>query len=215
MEDIELKFRIKHIAIFSFAVIAIAVIARYYILVPPVSEPNEHTHTPVTTPSSNKYIFNPPEAASAFSLTDQFGQRKGLSDWNDKIVLVSYIYTRCPLVCQVLAVNFVNIHEQLGEELSDRVVFVFVTVDPEYDTPEILAAWTDAYKGSWVALTGTPEELEDIWHAYNVVVFEADGEIGHTGKATLIDQNGFLVYEYYYPLDIDPIINDIQALTEQ
>ncbi|MFQ6125012.1 MAG: SCO family protein [Candidatus Heimdallarchaeota archaeon] len=175
-------------------------------------EANHQSHTTSSETPSYKRIFDPPKEAYAFNLTDQFGQRKGLNDWKGKIVVLGDIYTRCPVACPILARCFVEIQDELGEMLFDQVVLVFVTVDPEYDTPEKLATWTNAFNGKWVALTGTLEECEEVWNNYGIVVYGESGEIGHSAKFTLIDQQGMIRFDYYYPPESEQILNDIYAL---
>lgn len=206
-----MNIRSKRVVAISLVLSALVIssIAYYYFFMRPQPEEHNHSHAP----SAYRRIVDPPKKAYAFNLTDQFGQRKGLNDWKGKIVLLSFIYTRCPTVCPILATNFVQIQNELGDMIPDHVVLVFVTVDPEYDTTEKLAAWTNAYNGKWLALTGTLDECKEVWSKYGVYVAKQNGEVGHTTKTVLIDQNGMVRFEYYgYPLDAEQTKHDIHAL---
>jgi protein SCO1/2 len=78
-----------------------------------------------------------------FALTDQSGATVRLSDFRGKTVAIDFIYTRCPLpdVCPRLSASFAAIQRRFSERLGRDLVLLSVTVDPEYDTPAVLAGY--------------------------------------------------------------------------
>jgi len=158
--------------------------------------------TPTVSPFRGS-VLSQPIAATDFTLTDQHGQPFRLSEQRGKVVLLFFGYTSCPDVCPTTLSAWKRVHEELGDE-AERVRFVFVTVDPERDTPERLGLHVDLFnpdfvpvQGGFVALTGTPDELEPIYEAYGVYYekVETPGSalgylVNHTSSGYVIDPQG-------------------------
>lgn len=89
--------------------------------------------------------------AKDFSLTDTEGQRRTLADYRGKIVLIFFGFTQCPDVCPTALTRAVDIKEQLGPD-GDKIQVLFISVDPERDTPELLRAYMQAFDPGFVAL---------------------------------------------------------------
>ena len=129
--------------------------------------------------------------ATPFELTDQFGQTARLSDYEGKVVLLTFLYTNCPDICPVVTSQLRDAHEMLGS-VADEVVFVAISVDPERDSVEAARAFSESWEmtDNWVFLVGDEEELSPIWKAYyldpaiNSQSREAaDGDHAHTEDA--------------------------------
>ena len=126
-----------------------------------------------------------------FALTDQGGRMVRLADLRGKIVAVNFLYTRCPLpdVCPRLAANFALLQKRLrGKDL----VLLSVTVDPDYDTPAVLAEYAKrwgAEENTWRFLTGDVAKLAA---ALGEVYWFDEGSIGHNSTTSVIDRNGRL-----------------------
>ena len=105
--------------------------------------------------------------ATPFELTDQFGQTARLSDYEGKVVLLTFLYTNCPDICPVVTSQLRDAHEMLGS-VADEVVFVAISVDPERDSVEAARAFSESWEmtDNWVFLVGDEEELSPIWKAY-------------------------------------------------
>ncbi|UCD43495.1 MAG: SCO family protein, partial [Chloroflexota bacterium] len=112
----------RNLLIFGFALL-IGLIAVFVILGPT---------RPYTFQGS---LIDPPVAAPSFELTDVDGHRVQLSDLDGQVVIMFFGYTSCPDICPVTLSDFLKIRSRLGTQ-ADEVSFVFVTVDPERDTPE-------------------------------------------------------------------------------
>ncbi|MDP6452118.1 MAG: SCO family protein [SAR202 cluster bacterium] len=109
-------------------------------------------------------VIDPPEVAPDWQLIDHDGQPMSLSDdLAGRVVVLSFVYSRCPDVCPLLLAHFLTIQRDLRELIDDRVSLVMITVDPEFDTPQRLAQYTDAMNGRWHFLSGTRPELEKAW----------------------------------------------------
>ncbi len=106
-------------------------------------------------------------AATPFELTDQFGQTVSLSDYDGKVVLLTFLYTNCPDVCPIVTSQLRKTHEMLGDAV-DEVAFVAISVDPERDSVEEALAFSDAWDmtDNWAFLVGDEEELSLIWKGY-------------------------------------------------
>ena len=105
--------------------------------------------------------------ATPFELTDQFGQTVSLSDYEGKVVLLTFLYTNCPDVCPIVTSQLREAHEMLGS-VADEVAFIAISVDPERDSVEAARAFSESWEmtDNWVFLVGDEEELSPIWKAY-------------------------------------------------
>ena len=98
--------------------------------------------------AGNEYHFqgsriDPPIAAPDFTLTQANGEEFQLSEQRGKVVLIFFGYTFCPDVCPTTLAEYKVIHEELGEA-AEQVEFVYITVDPERDTPEVIDRYARA-----------------------------------------------------------------------
>jgi protein SCO1/2 len=128
-----------------------------------------------------------------FELTDQKGKRWRLNDHRGKLVLVQFIYTRCPMpdVCPRLAASFAAVQRAFGE----RVFLASITIDPMHDTPAVLAAYAERWNAgaSWSFLTGTAQAVEEAASHFGLVYWPEDGAITHTSRTALIGPGGKLI----------------------
>ena len=83
-----------------------------------------------------------PKPAPDFTLIDQNGKRQTLSQLRGKAIVLSFIFINCPIVCPTIVTNLVQVERELGEKSKD-VAFVFISVDPERDTPEAFKRYAD------------------------------------------------------------------------
>jgi len=157
--------------------------------------------------------FSPPRPAPDFQLTDMTGHRLGLGDLAGKIVVLGFIYTRCPDVCPLFAHNFLTLQRELGESIGRQVALVFITTDPEGDTPQRAQQYTRSLGGRWHFLTGSRAEVASVWEAYEVkVVVNPQGVVEHSYKTYLIDQQGRLRFLYGGLYDPQELAADVQGL---
>jgi len=126
-----------------------------------------------------------------FSLVDQSGNTVRLSDFQGKVVVVDFIYTRCPLpdVCPRLSANFASVSKKLRD-----VEFLSITIDPQYDTPEVLSEYARRWQAgeSWKFLTGTQAEIQEVAGFFGLVYWPEEGSITHTVATAVIGRDGRL-----------------------
>jgi protein SCO1 len=129
-----------------------------------------------------------------FSLTDQNGRTVTDEILKGRPFLVFFGFTHCPDICPTTMFEISQIMERLG----DRLQAVFITVDPERDTPQALKDYVSSFDSRIVALTGTPEAIAAVAKAYRAIhrrVPLKDGgyTMDHTAIVYLMDRNGHFV----------------------
>jgi protein SCO1/2 len=165
-------------------------------------------------------LIEPPTPAKDFLLHDQNEQPFRLSDQRGKVVLLFFGYTFCPDVCPTTLVAFKEIHERL-EDQSDQVQFLFVTVDPDRDTPEQLKTHLALFSSDIIGLTDSQEVLESVWTDYFIDPQKQPGAgtagylVEHTGRVYVIDQQGDLRLTFPFGLSSEAMLQDVQYLLEE
>ncbi|NHR03672.1 SCO family protein [Chromobacterium haemolyticum] len=137
-----------------------------------------------------------------FTLTDHQGQRRSLSQYQGKVVALFFGYTHCPDVCPTTMLEYAAAVKQLGDK-AGQVQVLFVSIDPERDTPQVLAGYVPHFNRGFVGLTGTAGEVEQIKNQYKIVaqrVSQPGGgySVDHSAGSYLLDKQGRLrVFEAY------------------
>jgi len=159
--------------------------------------------------------------ASEFVLTRDDGTSFQLSEKRGDIVLLFFGYTSCPDVCPTTLAELNQALEKLKDEDADRVQVVFITVDPERDTPERAQEYVNHFNASFVGLSGSEEELSKVWDDYGVYRAIVDGEsaagylVDHTARVTLIDGDGNLRISFAFDLAVDDIVHDLKLILKE
>ncbi len=164
-----------------------------------------------------RIVLNEPKVAHNFKLTDMNNKPSSLEDYRGKFVLVGFIYTNCPDVCGILTQHYRQIQRKFADIINKDLALVFITTDPERDTPERLAAYTEGFQGEWNFLTGAAEQLQKVWDEYRVFVKDgpAAGIVYHTYMVALIDRQGMIRFRYIGLVDPEEVImEDIKYLIE-
>jgi protein SCO1/2 len=141
-----------------------------------------------------------------FTLTDQDGAQRSDSEFRGKYMLVFFGYTFCPDVCPTTLAVMAAALDKMGSA-ADRIVPIFISVDPERDKPEVLKAYLSAFGPRFIGLTGTEEEIAAAAKAYRVYVqaHKDDGPnytVDHSGVVYLMDPSGAFLANY--SLDASP-----------
>jgi protein SCO1 len=158
--------------------------------------------------------IEPPVAMPDFTLTNQHGEPISLSDLSGKPVLMTYGFTHCPDVCPITLGEMRNIHEVIGGNIN----YVFVSVDGERDTPEVLRDYFELVRVNdfLLGMTGTPDAVREVGTPYGVdFIYGMPDENGnydvtHTAGMFLLDANRNWMRRYTYGMDTNLIIENIQ-----
>lgn len=157
--------------------------------------------------------FDPPSPAPDFALTDQDGRPVRLSDHRGKMVLLYFGFTHCRTFCPTTLATWNKVVNLLQAD-DEQVRFVFITVDPERDTPERLKEYLAGSNPTFIGLTGPLEEIEDVTRGYNAyfkqVDSAADYMISHTTLTHVIDQTGSLVLAFRPDAEPQNIVADLK-----
>jgi protein SCO1/2 len=158
--------------------------------------------------------------ARDFALTDHNGQTRTLKDFAGKIVVMFFGYTQCPDVCPTSMLELVEIKKLLGQQ-GERVQGLFVSVDPERDTPEVLKAYMENFDPSFLALYTTPEKLKILTKDYKVYYKKVDGptptsySMDHSAGSYVYDTHGKLRLYTRYGSGAALLAGDIKLLLQQ
>jgi protein SCO1/2 len=159
----------------------------------------------------------PYPVAPSIELTRVDGQPFRLSDQRGRIVLLFFGYTSCPDVCPTTLAELKQVVDELGSA-ADSVEVVFISVDPERDTPANIQKYVEHFNPNFIGLSGPIDELQTIWDSYGIyrAVTQTDAALGytvdHTARITLIDADGNLRLSYGFQTPIEDIVHDIKIL---
>jgi protein SCO1 len=160
----------------------------------------------------------PYPVASEVDLTRSDGSRFRLSEMRGDVVLLFFGYTSCPDVCPTTMAELRKALSELSEQDAERVTVVFVTVDPERDTPERVQAYVDQFNPAFIGLSGTKADLEKIWTEYGVFREIVNGQsaagyvVNHTARVSLIDQQGNLRVSFSFDTPVEDIVHDLKLV---
>lgn len=152
-----------------------------------------------------------------FSLTDHNGQARRLADFRGKVVAVFFGYTHCPDVCPTTLSDFAAALKQLGP-LAAQVQVIFVTVDPQRDTPELLKLFVPAFHPGFLGMYTDAASLQALANEFKVVYqkssVKADDDylIDHSAGTYVYDAQGNLRLLMPYGSSPDVIANDLRTL---
>ncbi|HWP18702.1 MAG TPA: SCO family protein [Burkholderiaceae bacterium] len=133
--------------------------------------------------------------ARDFKLKDPDGRERTLADFKGKVVAVFFGFTQCPDVCPTSLTELAQVRQALGAD-GEKLQGVFITVDPERDTPEILKAYMANFDPTFVALRGTPEETAAVAKEFKVYYAKVPGKtegsytMDHTAGVYVFDTQG-------------------------
>jgi protein SCO1/2 len=173
-----------------------------------------------TAPSFKAIDITGAEYAQGFDLPDSSGQRRTLADFKGKVTLVFFGFTHCPDVCPTTLLEIAEVKKALGAG-GERIQGIFVTVDPERDTPEVLKAYVDNFGAGFVALRGTMEETAEVAKAFKVYYAKVPGQtpgsytMDHTAGSYVFDANGKVRLFTRYGTGTEALKHDLQILLAQ
>jgi protein SCO1/2 len=157
------------------------------------------------------------EFARKLELPDVDGTPRTLADWKGKVTVVFFGYTQCPDVCPTTMTELAAIRKSLGAE-GDKLQSVFVTIDPERDTPEILKAYVANFGPGFTALRGTPEQTAAAAKEFKVFFAKVPGRNGgnytmdHSAASFVFDRAGRVRLYVPYGGDAKKFAADLKQL---
>lgn len=157
------------------------------------------------------------EYARELSLQDPDGKTRTLGDFKGKVTVVFFGYTQCPDVCPTTMAELAQVKQSLGAD-GERIQGVFVTVDPERDTPELLKAYMGSFDPSFVALRGTPEQTSATAKEFKVFYAKVPGKaegtytMDHTAGSYVFDAAGKVRLFVRYGSGADALAADLKTL---
>jgi protein SCO1 len=153
-----------------------------------------------------------------YSLPDVGGRMRGNDDFKGKVTVVFFGYTQCPDVCPTTMAELAQVKKALGPD-GDRLQGVFITIDPERDTPDVLRAYVGSFDPAFVALRGTPEQTAATAKAFKVFYAKVPGKdpgsytMDHTAGSYVFDAEGRVrLFERYGAGGPQALTADVKAL---
>jgi protein SCO1/2 len=172
---------------------------------------------PAQTPSFASLDITGASYAQDFALPDVDGRMRTLADFRGRVVVVFFGFTQCPDVCPTTLQELALIKQELGAD-GARVVPVFITVDPERDTPDLLKAYVANFSPDAVALRGNAEQLQATAKAFRVIYNKVPNRSGdgytmdHTAASFVFDPQGRLRLYARYGQGPQALLGDIRQL---
>ncbi len=157
------------------------------------------------------------EYARQLNLTDQDGRARSLADFKGKVVVVFFGYTQCPDVCPTTMAEVAEVKRSLGAD-GDKVQGVFVTIDPERDTGQLLKAYMASFDPSFIALRGSAEQTQAAAKEFKVFYAKVPGKtpetytMDHTAASFIFDTEGRVRVYARYGAGAQPLADDVKLL---
>jgi protein SCO1/2 len=144
------------------------------------------------------------------------GKPRTLDEFKGKVVFLFFGFTQCPDICPTTMAELAEVRRRLGAD-GARVQGIFVTVDPERDTPEVLKAYLEGMDPSFVGLRGTLAETEAVGREFKIFYQKVPTKGGnytmdHTAGAYIFDPAGHLRLFVRYGMKVEELTADIKTL---
>ena len=155
--------------------------------------------------------------AQGFSLIDHNGQLRTLKDFAGTVVVVFFGFTQCPDVCPTSMAELAQVKQQLGAD-GEKLQGIFITVDPERDTAEMLKAYMGNFDPTFLALRPTLEQLPQVAKDFKIYYKKVDGKtpgsytMDHSAGSYVFDEKGRIRLYNRYGSGADALASDIRLL---
>ena len=155
--------------------------------------------------------------AKGFSLMDHNGQLRSLKDFAGKVVVVFFGFTQCPDVCPTSMAELASIKQMLGADAA-KLQGIFISVDPERDTLEVLKAYMVNFDPTFLALRPTLEQLPGVAKDFKVYYKKVEGRtatsysMDHSAGSYVFDTRGNLRLYNRYGSGVEALVSDIKLL---
>ena len=165
--------------------------------------------------------FDPPVPVPDFELTADNGQPFRLSETTSDITLVYFGYTFCPDVCPLTMVDVRDALNQLDPVERERVQVLFVSADPERDTPEVLDRYLASFDPAFIGLTDDFEKIQTVMKPFGAFAEKEDVEnsaagylVSHTARLYLLNADHEILFTYPFEFDPDDLASDVTHLLD-
>ena len=155
-----------------------------------------------------------------FSLTDHTGKPRTIADFRGKLVFVFFGYTHCPDICPTTLSDMAGIMKSLGSD-ADKLQVLFITLDPERDTPEVMAGYVPAFHPGFLGLYGDRLATEKVARDFKIFQQRVPGPDGksytidHTAASYVFDTQGRLRLFVRHGQNGAPLLNDLKSLLSE
>ncbi|HEV2609917.1 MAG TPA: SCO family protein [Noviherbaspirillum sp.] len=155
--------------------------------------------------------------ARGFTLTDHTGKTRTLADFKGKAVVVFFGFTQCPDVCPTTMAEMANVMKELGPS-ADKVQVLFITVDPERDTQQLLAQYVPAFDPRFLGLVGDKAATDAVAKEFKVFYQKVPGKtpgsysVDHTAGSYVFDPQGRIRLFIRHGQGPEPIVHDLKML---
>lgn len=152
-------------------------------------------------------------------LPDQDGRERTLADFKGKVTVIFFGYTQCPDVCPTTMLEIAEAKKALGPD-GERVQGVFITVDPERDTPQLLKAYLSGFDPGFIGLRGSPEQTAAVAKEFKVFYAKVPGKaegsytMDHSAGAYVLDTEGRLRLMERYGAGAEALKADLKTLLD-
>ena len=159
------------------------------------------------------------EYARNFALTDQDGKERTLADFKGKLVAVFFGFTQCPDVCPTALAELAQVKQALGAD-GEKLQGVFITVDPERDTQQVLKAYVGNFDPSFIALRGSAEQTASVAKEFKVYYAKVPGKtpdsytMDHTAGVYVFDTQGRIRLFARHGVGSQPLGADMKQLLQ-
>jgi protein SCO1/2 len=171
-------------------------------------------------PQFNAVDLTGADYAKDFHLPDTDGKMRSLADFKGKLVALFFGYTQCPDVCPTTMTELAEAKKQLGPR-GDKLQVVFVTVDPDRDTPQVLKAYMGNFDPTFIALRPNAEQLAAVAKDFKVYYKKVDGAtptsytMDHSAATYVYDTKGQLRLYARYGAGPQALASDFKLLLDQ
>jgi protein SCO1/2 len=171
-------------------------------------------------PSFNNTDITGADFARGFELTGHDGRPRTLADFRGKVVTVFFGYTQCPDVCPTTLTEMAEVMRLLGDQ-ADRVQVLFVTVDPERDTPALLAQYVPAFDSRFLGLYGDAAATEKVAREFKVFYQKVPGSrpdaytVDHSAGSFVYDTKGRIRLFVKHGQGAEKLAQDLRRLLDE
>jgi protein SCO1 len=155
--------------------------------------------------------------ARELKLPDAEGRLRDLGEFKGRIAVVFFGFAQCPDVCPTTLLELAEVKKALGAD-GERVQGIFVTIDPERDTPEVLKSYVGNYGAGFIALRGTPDETRAVAKHFKVYYNKVPGKtegsytMDHTAGSYVFDTQGRVRLFTRYGTGAEALVHDLKLL---